>query len=380
MGLFDPLTLPRGRPMKNRFLLAPMTNQQADTKGALTDDEFNWLIMRAAGDFSLVMTCCSHVNTKGQGFPGELGIYSDALLPGLTRLADNLRKAGAVSSVQLYHGGIRSIMPDRVGPSAALEDRARAMTLAEVGATIEDFVAAARRAEQAGFDGVELHGAHGYLISEFLSATYNRRDDDYGGTPAKRRRFLLEIVAGIRESCGPDFQIGVRFSPERFGQDVGEARELAQQLIDEGRIDYLDISLWDVFKDPVDPKYQGRKLISYFTDLDLKGVRLGFAGKVITHDDAVRCLEMGADFVVVGRAAILHHDLPRQLRTDPAFVPQTFPVTADYLRSEGLGESFISYLATWPDMVINHFVPPEIARFDVDEFFRTGRSVKLAAG
>ncbi|WP_458752607.1 oxidoreductase [Sphingobium xenophagum] len=230
------------------------------------------------------------------------------------------------------------------------------------------------------FDGVELHGAHGYLISAFLSGLYNRREDEYGGTPAKRRRFLLEIVDGIRDRCSKEFQIGVRVSPERFGQDVGETRELAQQLIDEGKIDYLDISLWDVFKSPVDPKYQGHSLMSYFTDLDRNGVRLGFAGKIISHDDATRCLEYGADFVVIGRAAIAHHDLPRQFRSNPGFIPRKFPLTAEYLRSQGLGESFIAYLATWPDMVVNYFVPPEIPRFDVEEFFTTGRSVKLATG
>lgn len=380
MSLFEPLTLARGRPMKNRFLLAPMTNQQAHHDGTLTDDELNWLRMRAEGDFSLVMTCCSHVHSKGQGFPGELGVYDDGLLPGLERLADALRNAGAVSSVQLYHGGIRSIMPDRMGPSAAPDDRARAMTTAEVRATIEDFIVAALRAERAGFDGVELHGAHGYLISAFLSGIYNRREDDYGGTPAKRRRFLLEIVAGIRERCGKDFQVGVRVSPEHFGQDVGETRDLAQQLTDEGRIDYLDISLWDVFKNPADPKYQGRSLMSYFTDLNLNGVRLGFAGKIKTHSDATRCLEEGADFVVIGRAAIAHYDLPRQFTANPGFIPRKFPVTADYLRTQGLGESFIAYLATWPDMVTNYFVSPEIPLFDVEEFFTTGRSVKLPTG
>ena len=118
-SLFEPLPLPRGPAMKNRFLLAPMTNQQARDDGTLTDDELNWLRMRAEGDFSLVMTCCSHVHPRGQGFPGELGVYGDALLPGLERPANTLRSAGAVSSVQLYHGGIRSIMPHRMGPSAA---------------------------------------------------------------------------------------------------------------------------------------------------------------------------------------------------------------------------------------------------------------------
>lgn len=377
--LFEPLTFSRGPAMKNRFLLAPMTNQQGRDDGTLGDDELNWLRMRAEGGFGLVMTCAAHVNLKGKGFPRELGIFGDELLPGLSRIASMLRQAGPVSSVQLYHGGIRSIMPDRVGPSAAPEDSARAMTIEEVRSTVDDFVNAAARAERAGFDGVELHGAHGYLISAFLSSTFNTRDDEYGGSPARRRRFLLEIVDGIRKRCGQDFQIGVRVSPERFGQDVGEIRDLAQQLVDEGKVDYLDLSLWDVFKNPLDAKYHGRSLMSYFTGLDLKGrVRLGFAGGIATCQDAVRCLDAGADFVAIGKAAIVHHDLPKRLQQNRDFMPQSFPVTANYLRQEGLGESFITYLATWPNMVTDHFVAPEVPRFDAEEFFKTGRSVKLA--
>ena len=379
MSPFEPLTFSRGPAMKNRFLLAPMTNHQSYEDGRLTEEEIHWLRLRAEGNFGLVMTGAAHVNKKGKGFPGELGVFNDELLPGLTLLAGELRKAGALSSVQLYHGGLRSIMPDRVGPSDAPEDRARAMTIEEVRSTIEDFIEGAVRAERAGFDGVEIHGAHGYLVSEFLSAKYNTRDDDYGGSPTKRRRFLLEIVRGIRRRCGKNFQLGVRVSPERFGQDVGETCDLLQQLIDEGDTDYLDISLWDVFKKPVDPKYQGRNLMSYFTDLNLQSrVRLGFAGGIGNLDQAVRCLDVGADFVVIGKAAVVHHDLPRRLARSVTFIPQAFPVTADYLRKEGLSEPFIRYLATWPNMVKDYFVPQDVPRFDVEEFFTTGRSVKLA--
>ncbi|MGQ0502278.1 MAG: NADH:flavin oxidoreductase [Panacagrimonas sp.] len=379
--LYQPLTFARGPAMKNRFLLAPMTNQQSPDDGRLSEDELNWLRLRATRGWGHVMTCAAHVNRKGQGFPGELGVFDDALLPGLKRLATALREAGTVSSTQLYHGGIRSIMPDRVGPSAAPADKARALSLDEVRATIQDFIEAAVRSEKAGFDGVELHGAHGYLISEFLSAKFNTRDDEYGGSAPRRRRFMLDIIDGIRQRCGQDFQVGVRVSPERFGHDVGETAELAQQLVDEGKVDYLDISLWDVFKQPLDAKYQGRSLMSYFTSLDLKGrVRLGFAGGITTRDAALRCLDAGADFVAIGRAAILHHDLPERLRDEPDFVPESWPVTAAHLRQEGLGNDFITYLATWPNMVTDHYVPPEVPRFDVNEFLTTGRGVKLAEG
>ncbi len=378
-SLFEPLTFSRGPAMKNRFLLAPLTNQQAPDDGSLSEDELNWLRKRAEGGFSHVMTCCAHVNHKGQGFPGELGAFGDELIPGLSRLSNALRVAGSVSSVQLYHGGLRSIMPDRVAPSASPEDNARELTIPEIQAIVQDFVAGAVRVERAGFDGIELHGAHGYLISEFLSTRHNLRQDEYGGTPEKRRRFILEIVDGIRKACGKDFQIGIRVSPERFGIDLMETVELCQLLIDEGKIEYLDISLWDVFKDPEDAKYKGKSLMSYFTGLALKDrVRLGVAGKIHTYDDSMRCLDAGVDFVVVGRAAIMHHDLPLRLQKDSSFTPLQFPVSADYLRNEGLGEAFICYLATWPNMVTDYVPPAEMPRFDAEEFFKTGRSVKLA--
>ena len=106
--LFSPMALTRGPAWKNRFMLAPRTNSQSLPDGRLSDDEFNWLTYRATGGFGLVMTCAAHVQAVGQGFPGQLGVFSDAHLPGLTRLANAIRREGAVSSVQLHHAGIRS--------------------------------------------------------------------------------------------------------------------------------------------------------------------------------------------------------------------------------------------------------------------------------
>lgn len=377
-SLFEEMTFKRGPAMKNRLMLAPMTNQQATSDGRLTAEELHWLELRARGNFGHVMTCCAHVNRKGQGFPQELGVYGDELVPGLTKLAKALRDAGAVSSMQLYHGGIRSIMPDRVGPSASPDDQARSMTLGEVQAVVEDFVDAAVRAQRAGFDGIELHGAHGYLISEFLSEKFNQREDEYGGNADKRRTFLLQIVEGIRARCRTDFQIGVRLSPERFGHDVAEQRRTAQLLCDQGFIDYLDISLWDAFKQPEDERYQGRTLAEWFTDLDKHGVRLGFAGKIGTREQCQHLLDLGADFVLIGRAAILHADFPERIRTEPNFRPVGFPVSAEYLRKEGLSDPFIRYLASWPNMVSDYALPEGSAMFDIDEFFRSGRGRKLA--
>jgi 2,4-dienoyl-CoA reductase-like NADH-dependent reductase (Old Yellow Enzyme family) len=298
------------------------------------------------------------VQAQGQGFPGQLGVYSDTLLPGLTRLAEKIRAEGAVSSVQLHHAGLRSpadlIGRAPVGPSEDAETGARALETGEVEQLTEDFIAAAHRAERAGFDGVEIHGAHGYIVCAFLSPQTNRREDRYGGSPGKRARLLKDIIDGVRARCRSDFQLGLRLSPERFGLVTADMRDLAGELMTEGKLDYLDMSLWDAFKAPVDPAFNDRPLVDWFADLPRGTTRLGAAGKIMSADDARRVLAHGVDFAVVGRAAVLHHDIPKRIAADPAFQPIARPVARDHLRREGLSPVFVDYMDQWKG-----FVAPE---------------------
>jgi 2,4-dienoyl-CoA reductase-like NADH-dependent reductase (Old Yellow Enzyme family) len=361
--LFEPMTLKRGPAWKNRFMLAPLTNSQSHADGTLSDDEFHWLTARADGGFGLVMTCASHVQRVGQGFPGQLGIFSDDHLPGLTRLADAIRAKGAVSSVQLHHAGIRSpkdlIGEEPVGPSVDAETGARALSEGEVEALRDDFIAAAVRAERAGFDGVELHGAHGYILCAFLSPELNQRTDRYGGSPENRARLILEIIAGVRARTRPDFQLGLRLSPERFGLRFAEQRALAAQVLASGDLDYLDMSLWDVFKAPMEAEFAQKPLIDWFADLPRGETRLGAAGKLMTGADCRRVLEHGLDFPILGRAAILHHDFPHLLAADPDFRSAPLPVTRAHLRAERLGPVFIDYMAGWKGFVAEE--PADVA-------------------
>ena len=354
-SLFDSLAFKRGPAMKNRFMLAPLTNLQSHADGRLSDEEFKWLTMRAEGGFGLTMTCAAHVQAIGQGFPGQLGIFSDDHLEGLTRLAKKIRESESVSIVQLHHAGMRSpeelIGKKPVCPSDHEDPSARALMLFEVEALVEDFIRAAVRAEQAGFDGVELHGAHGYILGQFFSAEINQRSDRYGGTLENRSRILFEIIDGIRTRCRADFMLGVRLSPERFGVTLPEARELAQRVMAEGKVDFLDMSLWDVFKEPAEEEFKGRSLISYFAELDRGETRLGVAGKIYSAQAAQRCLASGVDFVLAGRAAILHHDFPRRVHDDAAFRMAETPVSRAYLAREGLSEKFIDYMAGWAGFV-----------------------------
>lgn len=192
--LFDALGFLRGPNMKNRFMLAPLTNLQSYPDGRLSDDEFNWLTMRARGGFSLTTTCAAHRQVIGQGFPGQLGVFGDEHLGGLTRLAKTIREHDNVAIIQLLQGGMRSpaelIGQPPVCPSDHQETGARSLGLAEV-----------------------------------------------------------------------------------------EARELAQRLMHEEKIDFVDMSLWDVFKEPAEEPYRGRSLLSYFTELERGDVRLGWRAR-----------------------------------------------------------------------------------------------------
>ncbi|HEY7800872.1 MAG TPA: NADH:flavin oxidoreductase, partial [Hyphomonadaceae bacterium] len=354
-SLFEPLTLKRGPALKNRFMLAPLTNTQSHADGRLSDDEFRWLTMRAEGGFGLTMTCASHVQRVGQGFPGQLGCWDDMHIEGLTRLASAIKAQSSHAVVQLHHAGMRSpaalIGQQPLCPSDDAQTGARAMTLDEVHRLRDDFVAAARRAEKAGFHGVELHGAHGYVLCEFLSPEINRREDAYGGSLENRSRILFEIIDGVRATCGANFSLGVRLSPERFGLKLEEIAQVAQRLMREDRIEYLDMSLWDIFKEPEEQHLKGRSLASFFTSLDRSNVRLGAAGKLTTGEGCRRAMDLGLDYVVIGRAAILHHDFPKRVAANATFTPRPLPGAPEILRAEGLGEAFVSYMRTWKGFV-----------------------------
>jgi|TARA_B110000211_G_scaffold161714_1_gene182875 2,4-dienoyl-CoA reductase-like NADH-dependent reductase (Old Yellow Enzyme family) len=353
--LFQPLTFNCGTILKNRFMLAPLTNTQSHTDGKLSDDEYRWLIMRAQGGFGLTMTCAAHVQAIGQGFPGQLGIFSDDHLEGLSKLASGIKSENSLAVVQLHHAGMRS-PADLIGqapvcPSDHTDTNSVGLSSEGVKELIEDFICGAERAEKAGFDGVEIHGAHGYILAQFLSGTINQRQDEFGGCIENRMRPITAIIDGIRARCRPDFLLGLRLSPERFDVHLPDIVEVAKNVLSAGKIDFLDMSLWDSFKEPEDQAFRGRTLLSYFTELKRGNVALGIAGKLRNPEEVNQAMAADIDFVMLGRAAILHHDFPRQMKTDPNFTPIKNPVSADHLRKEGLGEAFITYMSGWKGFV-----------------------------
>ncbi|NBU37144.1 MAG: NADH:flavin oxidoreductase [Actinobacteria bacterium] len=352
--LFDEVRFDHGPAMSNRFMLAPLTNSQSNADGTLSDDEHHWLTMRAEGGFGLTMTCAAHVQAVGQGFPGQLGTFSDDHIPGLTRLAHDIKKHHSLAIVQLHHAGNRSpkeLVGTPVCPSDDPATGARALTTAEVEQLVEDFVVAAVRCEKAGFDGVELHGAHGYVIAQFLSPEINQRTDQFGGSLANRSRILFDIIDGVRARTGVAFNLSVRLSPERFGLRTAEMVEVYTRLVDEAKVDFVDMSLWDVTKVGVDEDYKETKLIDVFAGIERGSVKLAVAGKLYSAADCRFAIEHGADFVAVGRGAILHHDFPRLCADDENFAVRALPVSRATLHEEGLSDTFISYMGNWPGFV-----------------------------
>ncbi len=353
--LNDKLTFASGQQMKNRFMLAPLTNTQSHEDGVLSDDEYHWLTKRAEGGFGITMSCASHVQEIGKGFPGQLGIFDDKHIDGLTKLTTEIKKHESLAIAQLHHAGMRSpeelINTQPVCPSDDSNTGARSLSFEEVIQLRDDFIAAAVRAKKSGYQGVEIHGAHGYILSQFLSSEINRRQDKYGGSNENRSRIIFEIVEGIRKDCGKDFVLGVRLSPEGFGLKLGEIKEVCEELIALNNIDFLDMSLWDSFKDPNEEEHKGKNLLQHFTDMDFGNTMLTVAGNIRSGESVMKILEKDVDFVTVGRAGILHHDFPSRVIADEGFEPIELPVSKEHLTQEGLSETFIKYMQRWQGFV-----------------------------
>ena len=145
--------------------------------------------------------------------------------------------------------------------------------------------------------------------------------------------------------------MGVRLSAERFGIKLGETKEVCKKLIDTKKIDFLDMSLWDSFKEPVEEEHKGKNLLEHFTEIDFKDVKLTVAGNIRTGENVQKVLNNKVDFVTIGRAAILHHDFPKKVMENPEFEPIELPVSRSHLIQEGLSNKFVEYMGAWPGFV-----------------------------
>lgn len=324
MKLFQPITL-RSLTVKNRIWLSPMCTYSVENQdGIPTDWHLVHLGARAIGGAGLVMAEATAVRADGRISAWDTGLWSDNQVSAWHRITDFIRAQGAASAVQLAHAGRKGSiyrdwsgsgpLPDAAGgwtpisststPFPGLREP-HALTASELSEVVRDWSSAAKRAVSAGFDAIEIHAAHGYLIHQFLSPITNQRVDDYGGSLENRARLLLEIVDAVRATIPPSMPLLVRFSATDYsegGWDVDQTATVAQWVVDRG-VDLIDVSSGGLIPGvtiPTGPGYQvgfAEKIAAASSGA------VGAVGQITTADQAEQILRQGeTDVVFIGRA------------------------------------------------------------------------------
>lgn len=321
--LFETVTLPNGVELKNRFVLAPLTHTSSNDDGTISDVEIPYIEKRSK-DVGLAINAASNVNDIGKAFPGQPSVAHDSDIEGLKRLAQAMKKNGAKALVQIHHGGAQALANltpngDVVAPSPITlksfgqqhEHDAREITPEEIEQTIKDFGEATRRVIEAGFDGVEIHGANHYLIHQFVSPYYNRRNDEWSDHMKFPTAVIDEVLKAKSEYASDDFIVGYRLSPEE-AESPGISMEITEQLINtitEKSIDYVHISLGDIHSTTREGKYAGQerlKLIHQWVDGRIPVIGIG---SVFKADDALDAIKStGVELVALGREILLDYN------------------------------------------------------------------------
>ncbi|AEX23988.1 NADH-dependent flavin oxidoreductase [Vibrio sp. EJY3] len=324
--IFQPFTFANGITLKNRVVMAPMTTWSSNEDETISNEELAYYRSRAHG-VGLVLTGCTHVQPSGIGFTHEFAAYDDRFIPSLRKLASAAKSGGATAVLQLFHAGNKAV-PELIpngelvsasavaAPKGPFNDgklASRALTEQEILDVIRDFGEATRRAIEAGFDGIELHGAHGFLIQNFLSPLFNQRTDKWGGTLENRMRFPLEVVREVRrvisEYADRPFLLGYRISPEEPGEGalhIDDALALADQLANEGHIDYLHTSLYNILSGTSQEDTTGKTTAERFVEVIAGRIPLMAAGEIRTPDEAREAVKMDLPMVVVGRSLVMN--------------------------------------------------------------------------
>jgi len=292
--------------LRNRIVLPPMQTGRASFEGEVTSRLINFYVRRSS-HLGLPIVEHSYVSPTGKIGPKQLAIHNDSSIGGFENLANALHAVGAPAVVQISHAGAvtnkRAIGTEPAGPSP--REKSRMLETSEILAMVDDFALAAERAVKAGFDGVELHGAHGYLLNQFFSPLFNRREDDFGGSLEKRMRFPLLIVKKVRRILG-DRLLLYRLGSDDLapnGTHIEDSIAFAKRLEESG-VDILDVSGGMCGSEP----RQLRQIIGYFIPQASKikkavNVPVIGVGGITNAEFADKLVTEGkVDLVAVGRA------------------------------------------------------------------------------
>lgn len=323
--LLDSITLPNGTTLPHRTAMAPMVVMGANDDGTISDSDLAYFDKRSdvAG---LIITGAAYVNKMAYGFDGQISISKDEDIPGLKKLAETAKKDGNKIVVQLHHAGreaLHSKLGKVVAPSAVefpfLDYVPEALSNEEIEETIKDFGRATKRAIEAGFDGVEVHGANHYLLQQFFSAYSNRRTDKWGSSLANRMRFPLEVVKEVKrvvkESEKEDFIVGYRISPEEIHEDntgytIDESLQLIEKVVSE-RVDYVHLSLFTGYR--TGPNNSTKSYGDLVKEVVNDRCPIIIVSNIFTVEDALDALNYG-DIVAIGRAALIEPAFTKKIR------------------------------------------------------------------
>ncbi|WP_057880718.1 NADH-dependent flavin oxidoreductase [Companilactobacillus kimchiensis] len=308
----------KGITVKNRVVIPPMTEEMSFSNGEVTADELRYYQIHSGGA-GLFITATSNVNDLGKGFEGELSVASDKFIPGLTKLASAMHQNGTKAILQIFSAGrmsstaiLRGQQPVSASAVKATRNNSetpRELSEAEIEQTIKDFGQATRRAIEAGFDGVEIHGANTYLIQQFFSPHSNCRTDKWGGSVEKRMAFPLAVIDEVQDAIDKyadrPFLMGYRSSPEEI-ETPGIRFDDTLKLIDVLKtksIDYLHVSMGSVWRKSLNDKTVETPL-NVTIKQHLGDLPLIVVGDIQTPKDAEKVLDEGIDFAAIGRESL----------------------------------------------------------------------------
>lgn len=337
--LFTAYPLTNHVTVKNRFVLAPLTHASSNSDGSISDEELTYIEVKSK-DVGMAITAATSISENGIAVANQAAASSDKFIEGLSRQAYAMKKNGAKAILQMQHaGGLGYIdgLPGNqaLGPSDIKRkgySQPRPLTHEEILAIIEDFGAATKRAIQAGFDGVEIHGANHYLLHQFCSPYYNQRNDQWGNLAAFSLAVINEVLS-VRDREDETFVVGYRFSPEEpepGGIRMEHTKELVEK-ISETKIDYLSVSTMHVTSDVKEGCYKGQRKIALLREWIPQNIPMIAVGSMYNPEQARDVLNQEIPLVSLGRPLLIDSDYIQKVRNG---TEETIQIALEYNRAD----------------------------------------------
>ncbi|MCP3875804.1 MAG: FAD-dependent oxidoreductase [Desulfobacteraceae bacterium] len=325
-NLFSPIQI-GNMTSKNRLLMSAMSiNFGVDDNCCVTDQLVQYLVERAKGGIGVMLVGGGSVHPGGQELPDLPQMYNDDCIPALKKMVEEVKKYDTLFGVQLMHGGRQSYLPEKVAPSAipapaVVKGEVRALEIDEIKDLAACFGDSARRCRDAGFDFVELHGAHGYLINQFLAPNSNIRTDEYGGSFENRSRFLFDIIYDIQKKVGKDFPIGIRINGNDYIENGWELKDTVKigPLLEKAGIAYLHVSggVYGSTELTIPSMYTDHGCFVHLAEEVKKHVNIPVitVGRIKYPDHADKIIQEGkADMVALGRSVLADPYYPEKAK------------------------------------------------------------------